>query len=183
MKGAILPTPINLRPARVVATLRDGTATSASLTLPALNVGLRLAPDQVTGADPAIGPFPTPSPSYAISPDLAGGLLLGAGVLLTLAAGWLLAGALRGKPVPLRLRVPAHLTPLERALALVRVAATEDTEGEARKALERLAAELRRSGNPRLTDSARRLAWSQERPSPAAVEELVHDVSRSLNGG
>ena len=104
-------------------------------------------------------------------------------MLLTLAAGWLLAGALRGKPVPLRLRVPAHLTPLERALALVRVAATEDTEDEARKALERLAAELRRTGHPRLTDSARRLAWSQERPSPAAVEELVQDVSRSLNGG
>ena len=181
--GAILATPILLRPARVVAKLRDGASTSEPLAWPGIVVNLRLTPDEVANGEAGVGPFPTPPRSYAISPDLAGGLLLAGGVLLALAAGYLLAGAVRGKPVPLRLRVPAHLTPLERALALVRVAATEDTAVEARKALERLAAELRRSGHPDLTDAAGRLAWSQERPSPDAVEELVVDVSRSVNGG
>jgi hypothetical protein len=181
--GAILTTPILLRPARVVAKLRNGTSMSRPLVWPGIVVGLRLTPEEVKNGEPGIGPFPTPPRSYAISPNLAGALFLAAGVLLALVAGFLLAGALRGKRVPLRLRVPAHLTPLERALELVRVAAREETEVEARKALERLAAELRRSGRPDLTDAAGRLAWSSEQPSPAAVEELVVDVSRSLNGG
>jgi hypothetical protein len=182
-KGAILSTPIVLRPARVVARLRSGTSTTEPLAWPRIVVDLRLTPGEVSDGDPSVGPFPTPAPSYAISPDLAGGLLLAGGVLLALAAGYLLAGAVRGKPLPLRLRVPAHLTPLERALALVRVAAAEETPVESRKALERLAAELRRSGHADLNDAAGRLAWSQEQPSPDAVEELVGDVTRSLNGG
>jgi hypothetical protein len=110
-----------------------------------------------------------------------GGLLIAAGALLALAAGFLLAGAVRGKPVSLRLRIPAHLTPLERALALVRVAA-DDEPTEARKALERLAAELRRSGYRDLASNAGQLAWSAQDPSPRALQKLVDDVAGSVNG-
>jgi hypothetical protein len=180
--GAILTTPILLRSATVLEKLRTGTSTRAPLAWPPVVIGLRLTSHEATNGNASAGPFSAPPVSYAVSPGLAAGLLLGLGVVLALVAGYFLAAAVRGKPVPLRLRVPAHLSPLERALALVRVAATEDTAVEARKALERLAAELRRSGHPDLTETARRLAWSQERPSPDAVEELVGDVSRSVNG-
>jgi hypothetical protein len=181
--GAVLSSPVALQPARVRVARRNGTTATAVVTWPTVVVHSRLTPDQIRTGTPAVGPFPTPSVSYAVAPDLAGALLLGAGVLFALAAGFLLASALRGKPVPLRLRLPSHLTPLERALALVEVAAREETPVESRKALERLAAELRRSGHPDLTDAAQRLAWSRDEPSPEAVEELVGDVSRSMNGG
>jgi hypothetical protein len=181
-KGAVLVTPIALRPAQVAARRRDGSPTSTSLTWPRVVVGLRLTPEELRAGEPGSGPFPTSQPSYAISPNLAGGLLLAGGVLLALLGAYFVAAAVRGKRVPLRLRIPAHLTPLERALALTRVAAKEDKPAESRKALERLAAELRRSGHPDLTDAVGRLAWSQERPSQAAVEELVTDVARSVNG-
>jgi hypothetical protein len=181
--GAIRTTPIRLRPARVVAERRtDGLRTSVALKWPRFVVHSRLTAVEVRTGDPIPGPFPSQARSYAISPGWLGGLLVAAGALLALAAGYLLAGAVRGKPVLWRLRIPAHLTPLERALALVRVAAEEETPAEARKALERLAAELRRSGHGDLAHTAGRLAWSAQQPSPTALEELVDDVAGSVNG-
>lgn len=183
LSGAIRSTPIRLPSAQVVAVRRsDGLRTSVPLNWPQLLVHSRLTPTEVRAGEPSLGPFPAQARSYAISPNLLGGLLVAAGVLLALAAGYLLAAAVRGKPVSLRLRIPAHLTPLERALALVRVAAEDETPTEARKALERLAAELRRSGHRDLAHTAGRLAWSAQQPSPTALEELVDDVSGSVNG-
>jgi hypothetical protein len=180
--GAIRSTPIRLRKARVVAERRsNGLRTSVPLEWPRLLVHSRLTASEVKTGEPGLGPFPAQSPSYAIAPGLLGGLLIAAGALLALAAGFLLAGAVRGKPVSLRLRIPAHLTPLERALALVRVAA-DDEPTEARKALERLAAELRRSGYRDLASNAGQLAWSAQDPSPRALQKLVDDVAGSVNG-
>jgi hypothetical protein len=180
--GAVLATPVALRPAQVSAVRPGGAVTTAAVSWPTVVVHSRLTPDRIRAGDPSLGPFPTPPVSYAVPPDIAGALLLGAGVLFALAAGFLLASAVRGKRVPLRLRLPSHLSPLERALTLVEVAAREDEPDESRKALERLAAELRRSGHPDLTEAARRLAWSQEEPSPDAVDELVQTVARSVDG-
>lgn len=179
--GAVMSSPIVLPPALVTARRRDGTSAQATLPWPKLTLHSRLTPAQISSGELSAGPLPS-GVSYTISPDLAGGLLVAAGVLFALGAGYLLASAVRGKPAPRRLRIPAHLTPLERALALVRVAADDQTDAEARKALERLATELRRSGYPELTATAGRLAWSPERPSQHAVEELVTEVSRSVNG-
>jgi hypothetical protein len=181
--GAIRSTPIRLRTARVVAERRtDGFRTSVPLKWPQILVHSRLTPIEVKTGEPGLGSFPAQTLSYAVSPDRLGGLLVGAGALLALAAGFLLAGAVRGTPVSLRLRIPAHLTPLERALALVRVAAHDETPTEARKALERLAAELRRSGHRELAQNAGRMAWSAQDPSPTALEGLVDDVAGSVNG-
>jgi hypothetical protein len=181
--GAVLSTPVALAPARVSAVRPGGAVATAAVTWPTVVIHSRLTPDRIRGGDPSFGPFPTPAVSYTIPPDLAGALLLSAGVLFALAAGFLLASAIRGERVPLRLRLPSHLTPLERAITLVEVATRDEQPVESRKALERLAAELRRSGHPDLTEAARRLAWSQEQPSPDAVEELVQTVARSVNGG
>jgi hypothetical protein len=109
-------------------------------------------------------------------------LLVGAASVLAVVGGLLVATAVRGRVAVRRLRIPAHLTPVERALALARhAAASGDTAGE-RRALERLATELRRSGDGELTDAVRRLAWSKEEPSDEALEELASELVRTGNG-
>jgi hypothetical protein len=180
--GAVTATPIKLRAARAVGVRTNGAELSAPFAWPDVVVHSRLTSEELKTGDPSVGPFVTPKASWSVSPDLAAALLLAAGVLLALGGGWLLADAVRGKRVPLRLRLPAHLTPLDRALALVRDAATKDDAVDERKALERLAAELRRRGDAELAGAAGRLAWSAERPSAEAVDELTASVSRSSNG-
>jgi hypothetical protein len=71
-------------------------------------------------------------------------------------------------------------TALEQALALVRESRAGTTEEE-RRALERLAAELRRASNPALANDASRVAWSQEPPVEAVVDPLSDDVERVIS--
>jgi hypothetical protein len=180
--GVVRPTPIAVRPGRIHYVRADGFSASESIEWPRLVVHTRLTPAEARTGEPRTGAFPTPRASYSVSPDLLAGLLIGAGVLLAVVGGLLLAAAVRGKPIPIRLRIPAHLTPLDRALALVRDASSKDDTIEGRRALERLAVELRRREEPELAQEAGRLAWSVDRPSPAAVEQLAQDVSSSVNG-
>jgi hypothetical protein len=78
---------------------------------------------------------------------------------------------------PLRaLRIPPHLTPIDRALALAEHAARHGEVDESRKALERLAAELRRHGAVERAGDAERLAWSARSPTPESVETLADAV-------
>ena len=65
-------------------------------------------------------------------------------------------------------RPPLHLFI---ALALVRESATSGSPEEERRALERLAVELRRARSPALAGDASRLAWSQ--PVPAGIDRAV----------
>lgn len=107
-----------------------------------------------------------PEPSYRVSPVLLTWLLAGFGVLLTgasAAAGWRLwrRGSLGGVPA---------ISPLERALELLRGARTDD---ERRAALEALALALDAERDPKLAEPARALAWSEPRPSETAAEELA----------
>jgi hypothetical protein len=71
-------------------------------------------------------------------------------------------------------------TPLERALALVRDAAAAGQTVEGRRALERLAHELRTTSNPELASTASRLAWSRPAPGEANVAPLSTDVERVI---
>ena len=180
--GAVQATPIRLRGASVTAERRDGTRTSVALAWPAIVVHSRLTPGERIEDTTRAGAFPTPAPSYTVSPDLVGWLGVALGLVFALAGAGLLANAVRGKAVPLRLRIPGHLTPLDRALALVRDAAERDAAAEERRALERLAAVLRRSGYTQLAGAAGRMAWSREQPAATTVEELVDEVARSVNG-
>jgi hypothetical protein len=180
--GAVRATPIALRRGRVVAEPRAGQPIRTTFAWPEVVVQSRLTQRVIEGGEPQVGRFPTPPRTQLIAADLAGGLLLAVGALLALGGGYLLARVVRGSRVVLRLRLPSHLTPLDRAVALVRAASDNGDEVGERKALERLSAELRRHGEGTLAEAAGQLAWSAGPPSPVAVDDLIVSVSRSVNG-
>lgn len=72
-------------------------------------------------------------------------------------------------------------TPLERALAQVHQTAEQPDEG--RRALERLAQELRRARSPELARTASRLAWSREFPADGRLTTLSSQVERLISEG
>jgi hypothetical protein len=99
-----------------------------------------------------------------------------AGALLLLAA----AGLLLRPYLPSLRRHHAGPSPLERALAAVeRTRAGGDREAQ-RKALELLAAELRRSGEGQLAWTASELAWSEPVPEPDLTGALTVDVRDAI---
>ena len=120
-----------------------------------------------------------PEPSYRVSPKAIG---LIAVLLAVLFAGAAAILVLRLLPID-RLaawfgaRRVDRRSALEQALALVRDA---DSPEEGRRALERLAVELRRSRNAALAQDASRLAWSRSRPVEAGVGPLSEDVQRVI---
>lgn len=100
------------------------------------------------------------------------GLLAVAGVLLVRAARPERAVVVDEEEVA----EEARLAPLERALAAVQLTGSNGSDAERRKALELLARELRTAGELDLASRARRLAWSEQRPSAGAADELSRDV-------
>jgi hypothetical protein len=76
----------------------------------------------------------------------------------------------------------AGLESIDRALALLRRALRQGEATEQRKALDRLARELRSDGDDELAVGARHLAWSQPDPVPDAVDELTGRVATRENG-
>jgi hypothetical protein len=81
----------------------------------------------------------------------------------------------------LGLRTLDTRTPLEKALARVHETAEQPKEG--RRALERLAFELRRSRNPDLARMASQLAWSREFPLDGRLSTLSGEVERVIAQG
>jgi hypothetical protein len=69
-------------------------------------------------------------------------------------------------------------TPLEKALARVHEATDDPDEG--RRALERLAHELRRARNPALAGAVSRLAWSRDFPADGRLTALSGEVERLI---
>jgi hypothetical protein len=121
---------------------------------------------------------PLGSTSYRVSPTATFWGLLVVALACVLAATaflrpWLPElGFLRKRTPPTR---------LEQALEAVdRARGGRPTEE--RKALELLAAELRRSGRGRLAWAATELAWSPSAPEPARTGALTADVRRTLEG-
>jgi hypothetical protein len=114
-----------------------------------------------------------PPVSYRVRPDLAAAAgfsiaaLLALGAVLVIATE-VLAFARRRRSDPL-----AGLTPLERALALLARAVADGGTARQRRALDRLARELRRVGDDDLAADARRLAWSRARPESGRVAHLA----------
>jgi hypothetical protein len=176
-------TDVRLRPAKATGRGRDGRALAVRVAWPAVGVQSRLTAEEIALSMPRVEqPFAPPAVSFGISPDLLGGLALGAAALLVLGAGLLVAGVVRGAARPPRRRgIPAHLTPIERALALAEHAVAHGEVDESRKALERVAEVLRQGDADEQADVAERLAWSARTPSPESVAGLAEAV-RS-NGG
>lgn len=176
------PKPLRFAAARVQARDREGAFVNARATWPELFVRSRLTPEEIAVGEPAVAPFAAPAVTWRVPPDVLGGVLVTLAALLALGGGYLVATGLRGAPAVRRLTIPAHLTPVDRALALARHAADQgDAEG-GRRALERLAAELRRAGQPELAGTAGRLAWSPDAPTRVALDELETALGRSRNG-
>jgi hypothetical protein len=173
-----------LKPATATYRTRDGRAVTARVAWPIFGVQSRLTADDIALSTPQVAKdSPQPPVSWALSPGLVGGVALTLAALLVLGAGWLVAAFVGGDTRLVRVRhIPSHLTPIERALALAEHAAAHGEVDESRKALERLAAELRRRRAVRHADDAERLAWSETDPSPESVAALATSV-RSNGAG
>jgi len=171
-------TAFSVSPSRVTARRADGRRLEVAAAWPTFGVQSRLTDDDIGLSTPRIDTgFDPPRVTWAVSPDLVGGLAAGTAVLLALGAGWLVASVVRRDARPLRAqRQLSRLSPVERALVLAEHAASQGEVPESRKALERLAVELRRVGVSGSADEAERLAWSEPGPSEETVAELAAGV-------
>jgi hypothetical protein len=167
-----------LKPAKATYRGSDGVAVSIPVRWPAFAVQSRLTAEEIALSTPQVANSATPPPvSWAISPGLLGALALSGAALLLLGSGWLIASvANRDNRLLRAYRIPAHLTPVERALVLAEHAAAHGEVEESRKALERLAEELRKRSAEMDANDAERLAWSESGPSPETVAELATSV-------
>ena len=122
-----------------------------------------------------------PSASYRVSPRTVELVALALAVLFAVGAAILILRLLPLDRLATRLgaRFVDKRSPLEQALALVRESAASGSPEEERRALERLAVELRRTRNPALAGDASRLAWSQ--PVPAGIDPLSDEVERVIS--
>ncbi|HEU4942178.1 MAG TPA: hypothetical protein VFT18_02870 [Gaiellaceae bacterium] len=148
-----------------------------------IRVAGRIDPNQLEQAALRSDLRSLPPPSYTVSPRTVELVALALAVLLALAAAIL---ALRLLPLDrladrLGARFVDRRSSLEQALALVRESSTSGSTEEGRRALERLAVELRRSRNPALAADASRLAWSQDRPVATGVGSLSDEVQRLIS--
>lgn len=123
------------------------------------------------------------APTYRVSPRVV--------ELIALALALLFAGGaailiLRLLPLArlaerLGLKTVDRRTPLERALARVQeTATTADRPEEGRRALERLAHELRAARSPELARAASGLAWSRQFPADGRLTVLTGEVTRLI---
>lgn len=124
-----------------------------------------------------------PSASYRVSPRTVELVALVLAFLFAVGAAILILRLLPLDRLATRLgaRFVDKRSPLEQALALVRESAASGSPEAERRALERLAVELRRTRNSALAGDASRLAWSQGQPVAAGVDPLSDEVERVLS--
>jgi hypothetical protein len=116
--------------------------------------------------------------SYSVRPSRAFWVAVAFALFLVGAAGLLLRPYL---PTPSFLRRRREPGPLELALATVESARASGPQERERQALELLGTELVRSGELKLAESARALAWSQPNPpEPARTAALALDVRKVI---
>lgn len=180
--GRTVARPIRLRQGTLRARTRDGGVKRVSFSWPRVNLRSRLDEETIDLLETRPAAFRRPAVSYAVSPSSLGWGATGVAVALLLAGGWLVAGAIRGKRRARHLRIPAHMTGVDRALALLEHArAARDVGGE-RQALERLALELHKEGEPELSMTATRLAWSKDGPRDEALDNFAASFAEARNG-
>jgi hypothetical protein len=119
--------------------------------------------------------------TYRVAPGTLRALLTAASAALLLLAAALTALALRRRAQPPVLAEP-DLPPLSRALLFVHASTSNGFPDDRRKALSRLARELRVSEQPELARAAARLAWSAEPPSAEAAGTFASQVETELGG-
>jgi hypothetical protein len=155
---------------------------TATVEWPPIRSAGRIDPSQLEQAALRAELRNLPPPSYRVSP-------LGVQMIALLLAVLCFAGAailaLRFLPLD---RIAARLgrdtgdqrSSLERALALVHESTDGGQPEDGRRALERLAHELRDVPNPELAGTASQLAWSEPPPKESGVAPLSQDVERVI---
>jgi hypothetical protein len=171
---------LRFRPALVRYELQDGTSRTARLEWPAVTIGSRLGSQPVGTADWRIRDDPLPPPTYRVRPSLAAAVGFALAALLALVGVFLIASVVRAF-----LRQPpvdelAGLPPLERALRVLRLALANGGPPEHRRALDRLARELRRAGLRDLAGEARKLAWQRPGPDRDEANGLAGRVAGAI---
>jgi hypothetical protein len=168
---------IRFPPIRVMYVLRDVRARATDTAeWPPVDVTSRLGAFDIQEARWRADLEPPPV-GYRASPGrLAAGL--GGSALLLALAGSLLAWRLlerradeEADEAPVETRPP-----LERILEHVGLVSANGAAPERRRALERLARELDRAGQPALSARTRQLAWAPGHPEPTEIQRLVSDV-------
>jgi hypothetical protein len=157
-------------------------ADAATIEWPPLRSAGRIAPDELERAAIRAELRNLPEASYRVSPRAVEVVALILAALFAAGAAILVLRLLPFDRLAARLgaRRVDRRSALEQALALVRGSQAGETEEE-RRALERLAVELRRSSNPALAHDASRLAWSQDPPVEDGVGSLSDDVQRVIS--
>jgi hypothetical protein len=160
-------------------------ADAASIDWPPLRAAGRIDPNQLENAALRAELRNLPEPSYRVSPRTVEVVALVLAVLFAAGAAILILRLLPLDRLAARLgaRWEDKRSPLEQALALVRESSASGSSEEGRRALERLAVELRRARNPALAEDASKLAWSRRTPGDTgvSVEPLSDDVQRVIS--
>jgi hypothetical protein len=136
---------------------------------PPVQLASRVAPQELQ--DPVLRSelVRQPAVTYGVRPQLAVAALLAVAVLLLAYPALLAFRLARHGWRTLRTSRFERLTPMERALELMRRAAAAGEGEPSRRALERVAREL---GEHELVTDARRMAWSRPRPESDEMDSL-----------
>jgi hypothetical protein len=158
-------------------------ADAATIEWPPIRAAGRIDPNELENAALRAELRNLPSPSYRVAPRAVELVALVLAVLFAAGAAILILRLLPLDRLAARLgaRWVDRRSPLEQALALVRESSESGSPEEERRALERLAVELKRARNPTLARDASRLAWSQQRPVQTGVGPLSDDVDRVIS--
>jgi len=160
-----------LKFAPVRVTWRDDTGRrqTQSLLWPPLRQASRVDPRDLAEPTLRSDVVRQPAVTWSVNPSLVVWLLLLAAAALLVYPALLVFRAARRRWHVMRTSRFERLSPLERALELLRRAAAGGEDARSRRALERVARELQGHS---LADDAERLAWSRPQPSGDDMDEL-----------
>ncbi len=154
---------VSFAPVRVTA----GTQTQ-TLRWPNLRVASRVDPHELSRPTPRSDVVRQPAVTWAVAPGPTTAVLVALALALLAYPAVLVGRAAHRAWVVHRTSRLDRMTPLERALELLRRAGGQGDD-RSRRALERVAREL---GPDELGEDARRLAWSRPQPDPDSMESL-----------
>jgi hypothetical protein len=154
----------------------------ASIDWPAVRTASRIGSNDLEGLELLADVRDLPPVSYRVAPSTVTSVGYGLAVLFGIAGLLLLSRALALPTLVASAlaRRRARLSPLQRALLLVKGSTQRGERSDSRRALERLAVELRQTEEPDLARAATRLAWRRRDPSGPTVEPLSDEVERVI---
>ena len=154
----------------------------ASVDWPPVRTASRIGTSDLEGLELLADVRDLPPVSYRVAPSTVTAVGYGLALLFGIVGLLLLtrALALPALAASALARRRARLSPLQRALNLVQRSAERGERADSRRALERLAVELRHTRKPDLARTATSLAWRRREPSGSTVEPLSDEVERVI---